>query len=167
MGTLPQKRLAQQAARQPCLYFAGVQCEQAQQRHFLRIWNLKEAFCKAQGLGIITTMRHHTFQIVNSDRRQADCKHSEDNKIGSNSCHKALHSCQDPAWQVVLQPSCERAHLSVFDVDSEHTAAVCLLGPEGLRMGSLVDTPSVCHFSLDSLNGEVHDHVLPVQQTCC
>ena len=147
--------------KQPCwagmaalnFWLAGLESEEAQQQHFLRIWNLKEAFCKAQGLGIISTMRHHTFSISRAPDElpgqlglEADpCRlRASNGKAG-----QIMQSCMDnqPAWQVKLQPSCDHAYFSVFDVNQAHTAAVCLLGPQGsLPVDTFAAAPIIKHF---------------------
>ena len=135
------------------LALAGLEGREAQQQHFLRIWNLKEAFCKAQGLGIISTMRHHTFSISRApdgmpaqlDPKSGPCCLQAGNEENDHTVQSLLDT--QPAWQVKIQPSCDHAYLSVFDVDEAHTAAVCMLGPAGsVAMDTSAAAPVTKHF---------------------
>ena len=137
---------------------AGITCDEAQRRQFLRLWNLKEAYCKAQGLGIITTMRHSTFSLWNAGHR-AGCRHSSPPLADSSADQ------QGRAWLVAVQPPDERAALSVLDFDEVHTAALCVLTPQGRH-----EQPQPCavqHFMLGDLTGQSDVVRLGQAQACC
>ena len=150
----------------PCGYWgpegrahAGLRCEEAQRRHFLRIWNLKEAYCKAQGRGIISSMRHTSFLLWNASRRPG-CQLAAVAENGSEG-GGSQGQTQPRAWQVAVRPGDDRAVLRVIDFDEGHTAALCLLD------GGAGHLAGVQHFGLPVLTGAGVPVSLGQTQLCC
>ena len=129
---------------------AGIACEEAQRRHFLRIWNLKEAYCKAQGLGIVTTMRHSTFTLLRPGKPA--CKHfaGADSPPDTSSTPKLPQG----TWQIMLEPADERAAVVMIDVDEAHSAALCTYRLEATDSAGQRSAGTVSHFWLSRLDDQ-------------